>query len=353
MEELSFRRNNVFEVVAEECRAVRERVAVLDLSSFTKHDITGPDAETYLNRIFANRVSRRKGGIILTHGLTEMGRIESEYTITRLDDDHFYLLSAAAANIRNTDQLLQSKRDDERVSIENITDQWGTLILAGPRSRDLLFKITSADLSNEQFPWLTGKEIELASVMLRALRINYVGELGWELHVPVDQLEKVYDSVWTAGEEFDIADFGMYALSSLGKEKAYYAWGAELINEITMIEAGMERFVDFDKGDFVGREALLERQKEQLKWKIAYIEVEAEDADVRGGEPAYDGDQVIGVTSSGSYGHRVEKSLAFVFVPPEYAAQGTTFEIEILSHRRQAKVLAGAIYDPENQRLRS
>ena len=353
VEELSFRRNNVFEVVAEECRAVRERVAVLDLSSFTKHDITGPDAETYLNRIFANRVSRRKGGIILTHGLTEMGRIESEYTITRLDDDHFYLLSAAAANIRNTDQLLQSKRDDECVSIENITDQWGTLILAGPRSRDLLFKITSADLSNEQFPWLTGKEIELAGVMLRALRINYVGELGWELHVPVDQLEKVYDSVWTAGEEFDIADFGMYALSSLGKEKAYYAWGAELINEITMIEAGMERFVDFDKGDFVGREALLERQKEQLKWKIAYIEVEAEDADVRGGEPAYDGDQVIGVTSSGSYGHRVEKSLAFVFVPPEYAAQGTTFEIEILSHRRQAKVLAGAIYDPENQRLRS
>jgi dimethylglycine dehydrogenase len=353
VEELSFRRNNVFEVVAEECRAVQERVAVLDLSSFTKHDVTGPDAEAFLNRVCANRVSPRKGGIVLAHGLSGMGRIESEYTITRLDEEHFYLLSAAAANLRNTDQLLQNKRANEQVTIKNITDGWGTLILAGPHSRDLLSKITSADLSNEHFPWLTGKEIEVAGVMLRAMRINYVGELGWELHMPIDQLVSVYDSVWAAGEEFDIADFGMYALSSLGKEKAYYAWGAELINEITMIEAGMERFVNFDKGDFVGREALLKRQKEQLKWKIAYVEVYAEDADVRGGEPAYDGDQVIGVTSSGSYGHRVEKSLAFVFVPPEYAAPGTTFDIEILSHRRQAKVLAGAAYDPENKRLRS
>ena len=353
VEELSFRRNNVFEVVAEECRAVQERVAVLDLSSFTKHDVTGPDAEAFLNRVCANRVSSRKGGIVLAHGLTEMGRIESEYTITRLDDDHFYLLSAAAANLRNTDQLMQSKRDDEQVTIKNITDSWGTLVLAGPLTRDLLSKITSADLSNEHFPWLTGKEIEVAGVILRALRINYVGELGWELHMPIDQLVSVYDAVWAAGEEFDIANFGMYALSSLGKEKAYYIWGAELINEISMIEAGMELFVDFEKGDFVGREALLKRQKEQLKWKIAYVEVDAEDADVRGGEPAYDGDKVIGVTSSGSYGHRVEKSLAFVFVPPEYALPGTTFDIEILSCRRQARVLAGAAYDPENKRLRS
>ncbi len=143
-EELGFRRNNVFEVVAEECRAVRERVGVLDLSSFTKHDVTGPDAETFLNRVCANRVSPRKGGIVLAHGLTNMGRIESEYTITRLGDEHFYLLSAAAANVRNTDQLMQCKRDNEQVTIKNITDEWGTLVLAGPRSRDLITKITAA-----------------------------------------------------------------------------------------------------------------------------------------------------------------------------------------------------------------
>jgi dimethylglycine dehydrogenase len=352
-EEESFRRNNIFEVVAAECRAVGERVGVLDLSSFTKHDVTGPDAESFLNRVLANRVSRRKGGIVLSHGLTHMGRIESEYTITRLDDEHFYLLSAAAAVLRNSDQLNHSKQDGEQVTIKNITDDLGVLILAGPRSRDLLIKITDADLSNEHFPWLTGKEIEIAGVMMRALRINYVGELGWELHMPITHLESVYDTLWAAGEEFGIMDFGMYALSSLGKEKAYYSCGLELINEITMIEAGMERFVDFNKGDFVGRDALLQRQQEPLTWNIAYVEVAADDADVRGGEPVFDGDRVIGVTSSGAYGHRVNRSLAFVYVPPQYATPGTTFDIEILNQRCRATVLGEPVYDPGNSRLRS
>jgi len=352
-EEKSYRRNNIFELIGDECKAVRERVGVLDLSSFTKQNVTGPDAESFLNRVLANRVSRRKGGIVLAHGLTKQGRIESEYTVTRLDDDYFYLLSAAAANIRNSDQLNQSKLDGEQVTIENITDKWGTLVLAGPRSRDLLSKITDADLGNEHFPWLVGKEIEVAGVMLRALRINYVGELGWELHMPIEKLEAVYDSVWAAGEEFDIADFGMYALSNLGKEKAYYSWGVELINEITLIEAGMERFIDFNKGDFVGRNALVQRQQQQLVWNIAYVEVDVEDADVKGGEPVLDGDEVIGVTTSGSYGHAVQKSLAFVYVPPAYASPGTTFEIEILSRRCTARVLAEAAYDPHNMRLRS
>jgi len=177
--------------------------------------------------------------------------------------------------------------------------------------------------------------------------------LGWELHVPISELEFVYDKVWSAGEEFGIADFGMYALSSLGKEKAYYSWGVELINEITMIEAGMERFIDFDKGDFIGREALLRRQKENLAWNIAYVEVTAADADVRGGEPVLDGEKVIGVTTSGAYGYGVQKSLAFVYVPPEFAKPGTSFDIEILGHRRRANVLAEATYDPQNKRLRS
>jgi dimethylglycine dehydrogenase len=352
-EEYSYRRNNIFEVVGQECMAVRERVGVLDLSSFTKHDVAGPDAETFLNRAFANSVSRQNGGIVLTHGLSEMGRIESEYTITRLDDERFYLLSAAAAQLRNTDQLNQRKRDDEHVTITDITNEWGTLVLAGPRCRDLLNKLTDTDLSNEHFPWLTGKKIEVAGVMLRALRINYVGELGWELHMSIDKLEAVYDAIWAAGEEFGIADFGMYALSSLGKEKAYYSWGVELINEITMIEAGMERFVDFNKGDFIGRDALLQRQNEKLTWKIAYVEVDVKDSDVRGGEPAFVGNEVIGVTTSGAYGYAVQKSLAFVYVPPEYAAPGTTFDIEILGLRCLATVLAEAAFDPQNKRLKS
>ena len=352
-EEKSYRRNNIFDLVGDECRAVRDRVGILDLSSFTKHEVTGPDAEAFLNRILANRVPRRKGGIVLAHGLTKQGRIQSEYTVTRLDDETFFLLSAAAANTHDSDHLQYSKQEGERITIKNITDHWGSLILAGPRSRDLLSKLTDTDLSNKNFPWLTAKEIEVAGVNLLALRINYVGELGWELHMPINWVETIYDIVWKAGLEFGLVDFGMYALASLGKEKAYYSWGVELTNEITLIEAGMERFVDFEKGDFIGREALLRHKNEPLAWNIAYVEVTTHDSDARGSEPVFDGKKVIGVTSSGAFGHTVEKSLAFAFIPPEYNTPGTTLDIEILGQCCPAKVLAGAAFDPQNLRLRS
>ncbi|HSG44942.1 MAG TPA: glycine cleavage T C-terminal barrel domain-containing protein, partial [Anaerolineales bacterium] len=199
----------------------------------------------------------------------------------------------------------------------------------------------------------TGKEIDVAGVKLRALRINYVGELGWELHMPIKRLEAIYDAVWGAGEDFGIADFGMYALSSLGKEKAYCSLGAELTPEVNMIAVGMERFVDYDKGDFVGRDALLKYKKEKNMQRLVYVEVFTEDAEVCGGEPVLDGDEVIGVTTSGTYGHVVRKSLAFAYVQPEFIAPGTIFDIEILGHCCQAKVLGEAAYDPMNIRLKA
>ena len=349
----SFRRNNTFEVVAEECRAVRERVGVLDLSSFSKFEVSGSDAEAFLNRLCANRVARREGGIVLSHALTDKGFIENEFTITRLGADRFYLLSAAAGELRDFDLLNHGKQADEDVQIANITDDYGVLVVAGPRSRDLLSKLTETDLSNDNFRWLTGKEIEVAGVALRALRVNYVGELGWELHTPMEHLETVYDAVWAAGEEFGIADFGVYAVNSLRMEKGYRGWSVELTNEITMIEADMERFVKYKKGDFVGREGLLRRKDEKLIYNIVYLEVDADDADVRGGEAVFDGDNVIGITTSGAYGHIVGKSLAYAYVHPEYAAPNTTFDIGIQSQRRRATVLAQPVYDPNNKRLRA
>lgn len=352
-EDYGFRRNNVFDIVADECRAVRERVGVRDLSSFAKYDVAGPDAEAFLNRLVANRVSRREGGIVLAHALSESGRIKSEFTITRLGGDRFYLLSAAIAELRDFDLLNQAKREEGNVTITNVTDNYGVLIVVGPRSRDLLEKITDANLGNDHFPWLTGKEIVLAGVPMRALRINFVGELGWELHMPMSQLESVYDTVWAHGERFGIADFGSYAVNGLRLEKAYAGWGVELTNEITMIEAGMERFVKYDKGDFVGRRALLRRKEEGIQTRLVYLEVAAGDADVRGGEPLIDGEKVIGVTTSGGYGHTVKKSLAFAFVEPVFASPGSVFEIEILAERHKATVLPEPVYDPKNLRLKS
>ncbi len=352
-EEYGFRRNNVFDIVAAECQAVRERVGVRDLSSFAKYDVSGPDAETFLNRLLANRISGRDGGIVLAHGLSETGRIESEFTVTRLASDRYYLLSAAVAEVRDFDLLNQGKSENENVTITNVTEDYGALMVVGPSSRDLLAKITSTELGNDHFPWLTGKEIEVAGVPLRALRINYVGELGWELHMPVAQLESVYDAVWSAGEEFGIADFGSYAVNGLRMEKAYAGWGVELTNEITPIEAGLQRFVKLDKDDFVGRRTLLAREQEGIQWRLVYVEVAAVDADVRGGEPLLKGEKLIGVTTSGGYGHTVKRSLAFAFVKPEFASPGSSFDIEILGERCRSTVLPGPIYDPKNLRLKS
>ena len=356
-EEAGFRRNNVFDLVSDECHAVRERVGVQELPSFSKFDIRGAGAEAFLNRITANRVSKRMGGIVLAHALNEIGRIESEFTITRLGDEHFYLLSGATAYQRDLDLLHQSKRADEDVTISDITDDYSVLIVAGPRSRDTLAKLTDADLTNDSFRWLTGKEIEVAGIGLRALRVNYVGELGWELHVPMARVADLYDALWSAGEEFGIADYGLYAMNSLRMEKAYAGWGVELTNEITPIEAGLDRFVKMEK-EFVGKESVQKADEllgtgEGIDLKIAYVEVAATDADVYGGEPIFADDECIGLTTSGAYGHTVQKSLAFVYVKPAYAVPGTSFEVEILGERCIAKVLGEAVYDPKNKKLRS
>ena len=241
-EEVGFRHNNVFDVVAEECRAVRERVGVLDLSSFAKYEVTGPDAEAMLNRCSANRMPRKTGGLVLTHYLSGEGRLNGESTVCRLGDDRYYVLSGANCEERDLAILGQAVLPEEDVEIRNITDEWGVLVLAGPRAREVLAGVTDADLSNAAFPWLTGQEIDVAGVAVRALRVNYVGELGWELHCPMNRLLAVYDAVWEAGGAFGIANFGTYAVNSLRIEKAYKGWGAELTNEISPVEAGVERF---------------------------------------------------------------------------------------------------------------
>ncbi len=353
VEAYSFRRNNLFEVVAAECQAVRERVGMMDLSSFAKYDLTGPDTAAFLNRVCANRVARRDGGIVLGHMLTDNGRLQNEFTITRLAADHFYLLSGATAELRDLDLLKQAKLKTEDVTITNVTDDFGVLVVVGPRSRDLLSKITTADMSNDHFRWLTAQKIELAGVALRALRVNYVGELGWELHLPMARMEPVYDAIWSAGKEFGIADFGIYAINSLRLEKAYRGWGSDLTNEVTMIEADMERFVKFDKDNFVGREALLRQKEAGINTKLVYVELVTSDTDARGSEPIFDGEKIIGMTTVGGYGHTVGKSLAIAYVDPKFATPGTTFDIKILGDRCRATVLAEPVYDPKNERLRS
>ena len=348
-EEPGYHRTNVFEVVAAEVAAVAQRVGVLDLSGFAKYEVTGPDAEEFLNRICANRMPKKQGGIGLVHPLSRLGRIYGEMTVTRMADDQFYCLSAAAAEQRDLDHLLQSKLPHEDVTIANVTMERGVLVMNGPRSREVLAKLTDADLSNEGFRWLSGQDITIAGLPVRALRVSYAGELGWEMHPAMSDLAALYDAVWAAGEEFGIANYGLYASNTMRVEKGYKAWGSELTNELTMIEAGMDRFINFKKDDFVGKQATLDAPD---RFKIVYGEVAATNVDVRGGEPCMVDGACIGLTTSGSYGYRTGKSLFFACVPLEHAAPGSGFAIQLQGELCDAAVLEHPAYDPDNAKMK-
>ena len=350
-EESGYDRTNVFEVVADEVRAVAERVGVLDLTGFAKYDITGRDAEAFLNRICANRMPTKLGGIALVHPLSRGGRIQGEMTVTRFADDHFYCLSAAAAEQRDLDLMIQSRLPGEEVTITNVTEHRGVLVLSGPRSRDLLAKLTDADLSNEGFRWLSGQEIAVAGHKMRALRVSYVGELGWELHPEINDTASLYEAIWAAGQDLGIANYGLYAVNTMRIEKGYKAWGSELTNELTMIEADMRRFINFKKDEFVGKQATLDAPERPVR--IIYGEMDADTVDPRGGEPILVGDRCIGMTTSGSFGHRVGKSLFFGAVDPAFADAGMRFDIQVQGERRPAMVLDQPAYDVDNAQMKA
>jgi dimethylglycine dehydrogenase len=351
VEDYSYRRNNVFEVIRDEVAAVHERAGLLDLSGFAKYDISGPHVEAFLNRVCANRVPRKIGGIALVHLLSPNGRVLGEMTLSRLGENRFYALSAAAAELRDFDWLTQSAAADETLRIENVSERFGVLVLSGPRSREVLAQLTDAHLGNDEFRWLTAREISVADQPVRALRVSYVGELGWELHAPMASLPALYDALWSSGRAFGVANYGLYTVNGMRMEKGYKAWGAELTNELNMLEADMPRFIDFNKSDFVGKSATMNQAARPLK--IVYAEIKAGDTDACGGEPVLHGTRCIGVVTSGAYGHRVRKSLAFACVPPEFSAAGTAFDILVQGERRPATVLAEPAFDPGNLRMRA
>ena len=352
-EDYSFRRSNWVEPVRAECEAVRERCGLMDLSTFAKFEVSGPGAYGFLNRVCANRIPTKDGGIILGHLLTEGGFIESEITVTRLAEDQYYVLSAATAQLHDMDALKWRLNADEDVTISDVTDDYGCLVLAGPKARDILAQCTDQDLSNEAFRWLTSKVATVAGVDdVRLLRMNYVGELGWELHCPMAGMPAVFDGLMAAGEAHGIQLFGAYAMNSLRMEKAYRGWGGELTTEISMVEADMERFVRLDK-EFTGKAGTLKSKQEGARTKLVYMEVDASDSDCRGNEPIYANGKVVGLTTSGGYGFTVGKSLAFGYVDPELANEGQDFEIDIYDERKAARIIPQPIYDPENDRPRA
>lgn len=348
----SFRRTVVHDIVAQEVKAVRERVAIMDISAFAKIEVSGRDAEALLDRLLANRLPRKAGGIALTHALNRRGRIEVEMTVVRLGDERFYLTCAAFFEQRLLDHLHHNCRH-EAVEIINRSDDWSAIALQGPRSRSVLAANTSAALDNASFRWLSAQEIDIDGHRMWAFRMSYAGELGWEIHGPREHMLAVYDALWSTGEEHGVADYGSFAMNAMRMEKAFKGAG-ELTNEVTLAEADVMRFVKLDKGAFLGRSETEASLNGKLPWVCAYLSIDADgEVDGNGSEAVLLNGKPVGLTSSVAYGHSVGKILAFAYVKPEAALPGTEVEVMLLGDPRKGRVLGEAAYDPENLRPRA
>jgi dimethylglycine dehydrogenase len=352
-EKWSFRRSNYFEFVGNECRHVHQKVGILDMSAFSKFIVEGYDSASWLDSLLANRIPRKIGRIGLCHLLTPQGGVRSEFTVYRMAEDRFYLVSAGMLERHDWDYLTKALPVNHKVQLRKVTSQYGVLVVAGPNSRSLLQRVTGKDLSNEGFPWLSGQPVNIGAADSHAIRVNFVGELGWELHHPIETQNYIFDRLFEAGEEFDLKPFGIRAMDSLRLEKSYRLIPRELSVEYAALESGLERFVSWDKDEFVGKAGLDAWRNRGFQWHFVTLEISGiNDSDARGSEPIYDGAELIGRCTSGGYGWRVGKSLALGMVHPDRAGVGSQWEVEILGERFSATVIPESPFDPQHQRLR-
>ena len=359
--EYSYGRQNWFEASAGEHRAVREAVGVFDQSSFGKLLVQGPDAEAVMNRISANDVSVEPGRVVYTQWLNERGGIEGDVTVTRLDETRFMVVSAAADQLRDQEWVDRHIPADARCVATDVTAAWAVLNVQGPASRELISRISPADLSNEAFPYMTSQEIEVGLAVARAFRVTYMGELGYELHVPTDQVQHVYDELMAASEGLGLRHAGYHALNSLRIEKAYRFWGYDIGDEDTPLEAGLGFAVAWDKpGGFIGREALLRLRETGLQRRLVVFSVDHPEPLVYGNEPIWRDGVLVGRTASGWYGHTLGRSIALGYVdagaPGAATADwllGGSYELELANERFAVTPSLRPLYDPKGERVRA
>jgi dimethylglycine dehydrogenase len=349
-EALTLARPAMTPAIARECRVVAEAVGVTELPGFTRYEVSGPGAAEGIDRMIAGSLPK-EGRTGLCYVLTDRGGVLSEMTVTRLAADRFWLLSAAAAEWHDRD-LLERHLPVGGASVHNATADWTTLVVAGPKSRVLLARLTTTDLSSAAFPWLSWQPIRIGAINTRALRVCYVGELGWELHVRMDDAAALYSRLWSAGD-LGLSDVGIYAVDSLRLEKCYRSWKQDLTTEFSAFAAGLDRFVRLDKPDFPGRTALIGERERGVANRLVPLLVDACEADAPATATVFDGDERVGIVTSGGYGHRLGRSIALVYIRSALAVPGRRLAIEIYGHRRAAVVATEPLYDPGNTRLRA
>lgn len=356
--EYSYGRQNWFEHAAAEHHAVRENVALFDQTSFAKFRLQGRDACTVLNRVCANDVDVNTGRVVYTQWLNERGGIEADLTVTRLAEDDYLIVGGGETEVRDFAWLRRHVPDGAHAHLTNQTSGYAVISIMGPNSRALLQSLTRADLSHDAFPFATSQEIELGYALVRASRITYVGELGWELYIPTEFCLGVYEALVSAAEEFGLKHAGYHALNSLRIEKAYRHWGHDICDEDTPIESGLEFVVKYDKpGGFIGRDALLNKRDQRLTRRLVQFQLQDPEPLLYHNEPIWRDGTLVGYIASGMYGHTLGAAIGLGYindsneVTDEYVAAGS-YEIEIAGARIPAIASTTPLYDPGNKKIR-
>ncbi len=342
---------NWFDAVGNEARAVRERVALIDQSSFAKFEIAGPGAFDALQNLCANDLAGGPGRCVYTQMCNEKGGIEADLTVMHLAPDLFYVVTGSGFGIRDGGWIFDHLPDDGSVLMREVTSAFAVINIVGPMARAVLQQTTDADISNDAFPFFAVRDIEIGHGHARAARIGYVGELGYELHIPVEYAAHIYETLWRAGEAHGIANVGYRAIESLRLEKGYVYWSAEVTPDYSPYEAGLGFCVALDKGDFIGRDALREIRAGSRSHTLATLAVDGF-APLHGGEAVLVDGSVVGVTTSAGYGHAIGKSIAFAYLPTDLDDR-TDFQIEAFGTCHPAKKAPRALYDAGMQRLRA
>jgi len=352
---LSYRDEPWHAAVHAECEAVRDHVGVMDHGGFTRYEIRGPGAASFLDEMICTRLPA-VGRVRLSYLLRPNGMVWSEATIGRFDEDRFLWLGPTAARERDFDWLQQHLPDDG-VELNYGTDRTSTLMVMGPKSRELLSRLSDADLSKSAAPWMSLREITVAGVEVTALRVSFVGELGWELHVGDDDVAQLYQALHDEGADLGLRDFGSYALNAMRIEKGYHGWGSEFGVEYTPFDAGLERFLDLDKPHFIGREAARAMVDRPVEWSYGVWTVDVSGIDGAAGDPAPSAairvsGEAVGFVTSASFGFRTGERVCLGYVTGEHAATTDGFTIDGYGHACPATRHAHGIYDPDHERPR-
>jgi glycine cleavage system aminomethyltransferase T/glycine/D-amino acid oxidase-like deaminating enzyme len=331
--------------------ACRERAALFDESSFAKLEVSGPDAVPFLQRICANDVDRPTGSVIYTQMLNRRGGIESDLTVTRLDEDRFRLVIGTAFGNHDLAWIRKQLGADERVDVRDVTGAYACYGIWGPAARDVLRGLTEVDLSSEAFPYLSARPIDVGMAPCLALRVTYVGELGWELYTPAEFGASLFEELLRAGRDHGVVPAGYRAIDSLRVEKGYLAWGADITPEEDPFQAGLGFAVDMRK-DFLGRDALEARRGRPDRPRLACLVLDDPRAMVLGNEPVFHGGDVVSRVTSGGIGYAVERSIAFAYLPPALIEPGTRLETEVFGERVGTEVVRRPLWDPTGDRIR-